>query len=267
VVWGGWRLEVLPYPDLAFPCRANETTMKKYLIWDFDGTLGYRMGGWAGALLDLLQPEAPTCEVTAEQLRLYLQTGFPWHTPDQPHTAITSADQWWDALDPIFEGAYSAVGITIQRARQMAKQVRQRYPHLDSWRLFEDTMPALERLSAQSWTHVILSNHVPELRSIICHLHLGKHISWIFNSAETGYEKPHPQAFRNVLDTLDSPAAIWMVGDSMKADIAGATSVGIPSILVRTHHPDAQHCCLELSQALAIINTDCGKLGPKNRKA
>jgi hypothetical protein len=41
---------------------------KKYLIWDFDGTLGYRPGGWTAALLEVLQREAPTCDVTADQL-------------------------------------------------------------------------------------------------------------------------------------------------------------------------------------------------------
>jgi putative hydrolase of the HAD superfamily len=241
--------------------------MKKYLIWDFDGTLGYRVGGWTGALLDILRQEAPLCEVTAEQLRLHLQTGFPWHAPDQPHTAVTSADQWWNALDPIFERAYRAVGISVQRACQITKQVRHFYPHPDAWRLFEDTIPALAWLSAQGWTHVILSNHVPELRSIIRHLQLGEYISRIFNSAKTGYEKPHPQAFRNVLDSLDRRAAVWMIGDSIKADVTGAALVGIPSILVRTHHPDVQYCCSELSQVLAIINAACEGLSPKNMRA
>jgi putative hydrolase of the HAD superfamily len=243
------------------------SNMKNYLIWDFDGTLGYRVGGWTGALLDILHQEAPLCKVTAEQLRLHLQTGFPWHTPDQSHTAVTSADQWWDALDPIFEQAFSGVGITVPRARQMAKQVRQRYPHLAAWRLFEDTIPALARLSAQGWTHVILSNHVPELRAVIRHLHLGQYISQLFNSAETGYEKPHPQAFRNVLNALDRRAAVWMTGDSIKADVTGAALVGIPSILVRTHHPDAPYCCSELSQVFAVINTAYEGLSPEHTRA
>ena len=229
--------------------------MQRYLIWDFDGTLGYREGGWTGALFDILRQEMPLCEVTAEPLRLHRQTGVPWHTPDQPHTTITSADQWWDALDPIFERAFSGVGITVPRARQMAKQVRQRYPHLAAWRLFEDTIPALARLSAQGWTHMILSKHVPELPSIIHHLQLGEYMSQLFNSAETGYEKPPPQAFHKVLDARDGRAAVWMIGDSIKADVTGAALAGIPSILVRTHHPDAPYGCSKLSQVFALINT------------
>jgi putative hydrolase of the HAD superfamily len=154
-----------------------------------------------------------------------------------------------------------------QRSQHLARQVRQVYPHPASWRLFEDTIPTLARLSAQGWTHMLLSNHVPELRAIIRHLQLGAYMSQLFNSAETGYEKPHPQAFRRVLDALDGPAAVWMVGDSMKADVTGATVVGIPDILVRTRHPDATYCCAELSQIFAIVNAAPESLCPEKRAA
>jgi putative hydrolase of the HAD superfamily len=149
--------------------------------------------GWVDGRIARYPPSgSPLCEVTAEQLRLHLQTGFAWHTPNQLHTVVASADQWWEALDPIFERALRAMRINVQRACQIAKQVRHIYAHPDARRLFEDTIPVLAWLSAQGWTHVILSNHVPELRAVIRHLQLGQYISQIFNSAETGYEKPHP---------------------------------------------------------------------------
>ncbi len=125
-------------------------------------------------------------------------------------------------------------------------------------------IPTLAQLSARGWTHMILSNHVPELRSIIRHLRLEGYMSQLFNSAETGYEKPHPQAFRHVLNALDRPAVVWMSGDRIKADVTGAALVGIPSILVRTHHPEAPSCCAELSQLFAIINTAHAGLSPEN---
>jgi len=228
--------------------------MRNSLIWDFDGTLGYRRGGWTAALVDIIRLEVPACEATAEHVRSHLQAGFPWHTPERPHPAITSAEAWWDALDAVFERAFQALGIEVQRAQRMAKQVRQIYPDPVHWRLFKDTLPGLEQLSAEGWSHVMLSNHVPELRTILRQLHLEGCFAAIFNSAETGYEKPHPQAFRQVLASLGSPARIWMIGDGMTADIAGAEAVGIPGILVRRHHPQATYRCQELSQISAIVN-------------
>jgi len=56
--------------------------MKNYLIWDFDGTLAYRLGGWTGVLLEGMHREATTCEATADQLRPHLQAGFRRHTPE-----------------------------------------------------------------------------------------------------------------------------------------------------------------------------------------
>ena len=226
----------------------------KALIWDFDGTLAYREGKWTAALLDVLHNEVAECAITHDQLRPYLRDGFPWHAADQAYPPKRSAEEWWGALDHIFERAFIAVGIEAERARKMAKEVRHSYLTPTYWQLFDDTIPALEALSSEGWTHVILSNHVPELKSIIDHLQLSPYFALIFNSAETGYEKPHPQAFRNVLTALENPKTIWMIGDNVSADVMGAEGVGIPAVLVREHHEAARYYCEALSELRSIIN-------------
>lgn len=63
----------------------------RVLLWDFDGTLGERVGGWSGVLLAAVERIAPGLGLTPEQVRPHLQRGFPWHTPDRscapPQTA------------------------------------------------------------------------------------------------------------------------------------------------------------------------------------
>jgi FMN phosphatase YigB (HAD superfamily) len=49
----------------------------------------------------------------------------------------------------------------------------------------------------------------------------------ILTSAVTGYEKPH----REMYAVPHRP--MWMVGEDLVADIAGADAAGIPAILVR----------------------------------
>ena len=226
----------------------------KYLIWDFDGTLGYRQGGmWSMALLEILRQEKPEFHVTMEQIRPFLQAGFPWHNPSQSHPEIRSPEQWWNALDNLFEQAFLGIGINANDAVFLAKQVRRIYPALTSWRLFDDVLPTLNQLSATGWTHLILSNHVPELRQIIHFLALDKCISQIFNSAETGYEKPHRQAFITLLAAIDDIESIWMIGDSMESDILGANAVGLSGILVRKFHKKAEYYCPMLHQISEII--------------
>ena len=216
--------------------------MPKYLIWDFDGTVGVREGGWTAAMQDVLQRNMPDCMATTDDLRPHIQNGFRWHEPHKPYP-IESASLWWDNLTPIFVRAYLAVGATSQQASYLAGEVRHAYCEAVAWRLFEDTLPVLNQLSGDGWTHWLLSNHVPELSLIMRHLQIEALFARVFNSAETGFEKPHPQAFRNVLDAICDAEIIWMIGDSAIADIAGAGAAGIPGVLVRKSHVGIKYQC------------------------
>jgi putative hydrolase of the HAD superfamily len=229
----------------------------RYLIWDFDGTLGYRISGssgaWTASLLETITLALPDHTVTLEQLRPYMQAGFPWQQPDHPHTHLVSAGAWWEALHPVFEKACRGVGLDEALAQAVARRFRAVYLNLDRWRLFDDVLPTLDALSAQGWTHVILSNHVPELGDIVRHLGLTSRIAFVFNSAETGYEKPHPRAFQIALETLPDVETAWMIGDSFAADVQGAELVGIPAILVRRSHSDAGRYCESLADVPMLI--------------
>jgi len=226
----------------------------KYLIWDFDGTLGYREGGmWSRTLFEIVDEAMPELGVTVEPMRPHLSAGYPWETPEQPHTELNTPNAWWAAFHPTLIRAMIGAGVPESRAEELAWQFRPRYTDLTRWRIFPDTLSALEQLSAVGWRHLVLSNHVPELPDILQHLGLLPHLAAVFNSAQTGYEKPHPQAFRNALDFMDSVDEVWMIGDNPKADIAGAAALGIPGILVHNTHPEVQHCCAELRQVVQIV--------------
>ena len=226
----------------------------KYLIWDFDGTLGYREGrSWAMVLSEVLDRQMPGHPYTADQLAPYLRSGFPWHVPEQPHTHITNADQWWAAMAPVFVAAFCALGLDAAQATRLAGHVRPVYSNPDRFRLFEDTLPALDALSARGWTHVILSNHVPEFDDIAAALGLTSRMAAVFNSAWMGYEKPHPQIFRQVLDVLDAGGPKWMIGDNLVADVRGAEAMGLPAILVRKPGADVRYYAPDLTQVGAII--------------
>ena len=68
---------------------------------------------------------------------------------------------------------------------------------------------------------MILSNHVPELRSIVDGVGLGSLIDQVYTSAVTGYEKPNPESYRIALGS-DPPEECFMVGDNVDADVLGA---------------------------------------------
>jgi len=228
--------------------------MPNYLIWDFDDTLGHRAHGkWTASLVKVLQMEMPDFPIDVEAIRPHMQSGFPWHTPDVPHTHVTSADEWWDSLCPLFAQAFRGIGLSPDKADRLSRRVRDVYADPSAWRLFDDTLPALSQLSGSGWTHCLLSNHVPELPLILSHLGILDEFAVVANSADTGYEKPHPEAFKRVLNGLTGPGAVWMIGDGYEADIAGARAMGIPGILVRKTHPQAKHCCNDLLGVAAVL--------------
>ena len=226
----------------------------KLLIWDFDGTLGYRAGGaWTASLLEALQREAPGSDVTLDDLQPYTRSGFPWQAPEQPHPHLKSADAWWAALEGCFVDAYHGVGLPAVQARGLAREVRPTYLAPERWRLYDDVVPALKALGEAGWTHAMLTNHVPEFREIAAGLGLTPYFRCICNSAEMGYEKPHPRAFACVLEAFPEAAPRWMIGDSYHADVLGAEAVGIPAILVRRYHPDAEHYAETLREIPGIV--------------
>ncbi len=224
------------------------------LLWDFDGTLAFRRNGmWAAALLQTIRQVQPLSLVTVDQLRTFLQAGFPWQAPDQPHPELRSPEIWWEKLEPVFERAFLGTGIDPSLAHRLAKQVRPVYTDPDEWQLFDDALPAMEACSGQGWQNCLLTNHVPELRLIVERLGLGRCLTAIYNSAETGFEKPHPQAFLTALADLGHPQPAWMIGDNYPVDIQGAAAAGLPGILVRKRQEGAERFCEHLDQVLQFL--------------
>lgn len=181
----------------------------------------------------MLRAEAPDFSFDPATISAELQTGFPWHTPAIAHPELAHADAWWRALGPTFARAFLATGLDAVRASRLAPLVRARYCAAESWRLFPDSVETLTHLSSVGWTHILLSNHVPELPAILAHLGLHGFFLRIVNSADTGYEKPHPQAFAAAIQGLTGLKALWMIGDSHAADFHGARAVGWSALLVR----------------------------------
>lgn len=207
---------------------------RRVVLWDFDGTLAHRDGMWSGCLVDALEDVFPGHGYDRAAFRPHLRDGFPWHAHDVAHPELSEPDAWWAHVNLLVSRAYRAAGVAEQDAEAAGARVRHVYAdHTRSWSLFEDTLPALERLTSLGWRHAILSNHVPELPALVGGLGLEPFVDVVVNSAVTGYEKPHAQAFALARRAVGEPDELWMIGDNPDADIAGAESAGIPAILVR----------------------------------
>ena len=213
----------------------------KVVLWDFDGTLAHRPGLWGACMVETLDECRPGHGHTLEAVRPLLRNGFPWHEPDRAHPELSVPDEWWRRVGAVLACAYLRLGFDAPEAEELARRTRDRYVDGGiAWSVFPDSVPALERLRAGGWHHVLLSNHVPELPSLVASLGLGEWFVAVLTSAVTGYEKPHPEAFALARRAVGGAERIWMVGDSYDADVAGAEAVGIPAVLARTSDPRAR---------------------------
>ena len=138
----------------------------------------------------------------------------------------------------------------------MAAEVHARYIDPAGYVVYDDSFPTLRELGRGGWRHFILSNHVPELPDIVAALGLRPFVEEVITSARVDYEKPNPEIFRLALDMAGNPAAAWMVGDNVVADVMGAEAAGIRAILVRDRDERAKRYSPDLAGVIGIVTPE-----------
>ncbi len=101
-------------------------------------------------------------------------------------------------------------------------------------RLFDDAIETLQALRAGGYRLGCVTNRPfggPGFVAEVDDLGLGELLDAMAVSCDVGYMKPHPKIFQHALDTLGvDPQEAVMVGDSLRADVAGAQALGMTAI-------------------------------------
>lgn len=207
----------------------------KYLLWDFDNTLAYRDGMWSNTIFELLN-ENNIYNITMEDLKLYLKSGFPWHTPEISHEKYFGKKKWWEYMNEYFFKILKQLNIGDDVAFAVSNGIRAQYLNPSKWHVYNDTIKCLNHVIEKGFVNVILSNHVPELEQLVKDLGISNYFAKIYSSAHLGYEKPNRKIYEKVLIELIDVEGITMIGDSFVADIQGTKEAGIDAILVRNNN-------------------------------
>ncbi len=218
--------------------------------------MAFRPLGWADLVSGVLGERNILPTPTPDEIRPLLQHGYPWHTPEIPHPELDSPAKWWARVGGVISQAYVAFGCSKSMADELAAEVRERYIDPAGFVVYDDSVPTLRELSRRGWHHFILSNHVPELPEIVTALGLRPHFEEVITSASMDYEKPNPKIFRLALEMAGDPAAAWMVGDNIVADVMGAEAAGIRSILVRQRDDRAKRYSPDLAGVIELITNE-----------
>jgi putative hydrolase of the HAD superfamily len=116
------------------------------------------------------------------------------------------------------------------------------FTDLANYALFDDVVPALERLREAGLRLGVISNYEPWLEQLLERLGVIGYFDVRVISGIEGIEKPDPAIFRLAMDRLgvEASASVY-VGDDPRLDVGPAASVGMSPVLLdrRARFPDA----------------------------
>jgi putative hydrolase of the HAD superfamily len=212
--------------------------MDKIIFWDFHGTLAFNDWMVSKALYKVLISNDATTRIIIDDIKKKPLKGFPWQDYEKEYLHLTESSAWWENAENIFIECYKELELDEEKAVKYAKEVRKELIKVDEFILYEDTIETLRYFKESGYTNVILSNHIPELPDIVENLGLSSYIVECISSANVGYEKPNPKIYECALAKCNNPKDVWMVGDSIIADVKGAENIGIKGVLVRSKRED-----------------------------
>jgi len=127
-----------------------------------------------------------------------------------------------------------AVGVEDQaRLEAYMARVAEIYRAPGTLRLYDDVLPALDRLQRAGMRLGIVSNWSWNLRRRLEQVGLQDHFEVVVASAYAGCQKPNPDIFRQALGLMGVAAErAAHIGDLYATDVVGARAAGIEPILL-----------------------------------
>ena len=101
------------------------------------------------------------------------------------------------------------------------------------WTVDAEVIAIADELRAAGLAMAILTNGTDTIPAEIAACGRDRHVDAVFNSAEIGFSKPDPLAFRHALDALRMPAGEVFFTDDSAAKLAGAEALGMSVHLFR----------------------------------
>ncbi len=139
----------------------------------------------------------------------------------------------------IYERFLSDMGLPLGNG--LAERLYTTFTDLSNYRLFDDAVPALERLRDSGFKLGLVSNFEEWLERLLESLGVSGFFEIQVISGVEGYEKPDTRLFKLALDRMNAePDTSVYVGDHPYFDIEPAESIGMFGVLIdrRGRFPD-----------------------------
>jgi putative hydrolase of the HAD superfamily len=184
----------------------------------------------------LIEPWPSVGHVYAEVARRFGVTGVAPAELDAGFAAAWRAKADFDYSRPAW---FRVVRQTFREAARSLPPaffpaLYERFARADAWRVFDDVLPALDRLRRRGLRLGAVSNWDDRLRPLLTNLRLADRFDTIVVSVEVGCAKPAPAIFQRAAAALGvEPAHILHVGDSPAEDFSGAKAAGFQAALIQ----------------------------------
>jgi putative hydrolase of the HAD superfamily len=201
------------------------------ILFDFYNTLGTGRDPDAcieAAVLAEFGIEADAAAVGAATAAVSARMNGAEPIDHRLHSA--SAEHYLEYLRELNAGWLREFGIDPYHPG-LFERLCERKDHPSRFYLFEDTIPALERLRAAGLRIGLVSNWSWFLQEILDANALSPLLDCTIVSARAGYRKPHPAIYQLAIEALDLPAAaVVFVGDHPHADVHGPQAAGMTPV-------------------------------------
>lgn len=121
--------------------------------------------------------------------------------------------------------------------------------------MFDDAFSTLDWLRDHGCRLGCVTNRVfggPRFVEELHELGLDRYFDATAVSCDIGYMKPHPKIFEHVFEAMQiEPRETAMVGDSLRADVEAAQTLGMTAIWRRIKRPDRKHAPEEVGEGPA----------------
>jgi len=148
-------------------------------------------------------------------------------------------DAFWvseEATSQVWVGMYSVLCDKLglhDEAPLLARRVYEEFGRPDRWALYDDVVPALERLRERGVVIGIISNWDTRLVGVLAGLGVREYFGDVISSAAVGLRKPDPRIFELACTRIGAiPDRAAHVGDHHYADYCGALSAGMQAVLI-----------------------------------
>lgn len=175
-------------------------------------------------------------ELTVEAFDAPLDDAWAqWRTPlGIDHSAASRDRQSFRAARlEVHRYRFRAAGVDGDVVDPIVERLAELETEPERYRLFDDALPALDRLAQTGVAALIVSNHFWELPEIVHALGLGAKLEGVLTSARVGYRKPHPAIYAAALRLAGcDPSEVLFVGDSPESDVDGPRAAGMRAVLL-----------------------------------